>query len=47
MKRGNIPFVAEWRMNLGEWTIDSLLKFLTWTYESLWGGKMMYGTLGG
>jgi cyanate permease len=47
MRKGNVPFVAGWRMNLGEWTIDSLLKFLTWIYESLRGGKTIYATLGG
>ena len=46
MRKRNVPFVAVWRMNPGEWTIGSLLKFLTWIYESLWGGKTIYATLG-
>jgi cyanate permease len=47
MRKEKFPFVAGWRMNLGEWTIDSLLKFLTWIYESLRGEKTIYATLGG
>jgi hypothetical protein len=47
MRKENVPFVAGWRMNPGEWTIGSLLKVLTWIYESLWGGKTIYARLGG
>ncbi len=47
MRKGNVPFVAGWRTNPGEWTVGSLLKFLIWIYESLWGGKTIYATLGG
>lgn len=45
MRKGNVPFVAGWKMNPEEWTIGSLLDFLTWVYESLWDGKMIYATL--